>query len=237
MTMITPSYLGETIEYSSLHACRSTLEDPNLESISLRTRKRLRPNGLRNGTMTRVAHLLANFARRFEFSGEHMDRFAIFATLDARPGKEREVEAILKSAQALVAQEVGTKTWFAFRAGPATFGIFDTFASDDGLQVHLNGEIAKALFGSSRRVVRQAAPDSATGYICSETVRRPISALRLRISQGKSSAFIEVSQHTHDRAVSRSSRCVCDKAPQSDVSIRFGVFPEIGLFSTCTNPF
>ena len=31
MTMITPSYLGETIEYSSLHACRSTLEDPTLE--------------------------------------------------------------------------------------------------------------------------------------------------------------------------------------------------------------
>ena len=28
MTMTTPSYLGETIEYSSLHACRSTLEDP-----------------------------------------------------------------------------------------------------------------------------------------------------------------------------------------------------------------
>ena len=32
MTMITPSYLGETIEYSSLHACRSTLEDPTLEN-------------------------------------------------------------------------------------------------------------------------------------------------------------------------------------------------------------
>ena len=32
MTMITPSYLGETIEYSSLHACRSTLEDP-MESM------------------------------------------------------------------------------------------------------------------------------------------------------------------------------------------------------------
>ena len=31
MTMITPSYLGETIEYSSLHACRSTLEDPTAE--------------------------------------------------------------------------------------------------------------------------------------------------------------------------------------------------------------
>ena len=33
MTMITPSYLGETIEYSSLHACRSTLEDPTGNSI------------------------------------------------------------------------------------------------------------------------------------------------------------------------------------------------------------
>ena len=34
MTMITPSYLGETIEYSSLHACRSTLEDPTLGALA-----------------------------------------------------------------------------------------------------------------------------------------------------------------------------------------------------------
>ena len=34
MTMITPSYLGETIEYSSLHACRSTLEDPTPNHFS-----------------------------------------------------------------------------------------------------------------------------------------------------------------------------------------------------------
>ena len=33
MTMITPSYLGETIEYSSLHACRSTLEDPTFDPV------------------------------------------------------------------------------------------------------------------------------------------------------------------------------------------------------------
>ena len=35
MTMITPSYLGETIEYSSLHACRSTLEDPTTLGYAL----------------------------------------------------------------------------------------------------------------------------------------------------------------------------------------------------------
>ena len=34
MTMITPSYLGETIEYSSLHACRSTLEDPTMTPLT-----------------------------------------------------------------------------------------------------------------------------------------------------------------------------------------------------------
>ena len=37
MTMITPSYLGETIEYSSLHACRSTLEDPTVAQPSTLT--------------------------------------------------------------------------------------------------------------------------------------------------------------------------------------------------------
>jgi quinol monooxygenase YgiN len=81
-----------------------------------------------------------------------MDRFAILATLEARPGKEREVEAFLTSAQALVAQEVGTTTWFAFRAGPATFGIFDTFTSQAGLQAHLNGEIAKTLFAKAEEL-------------------------------------------------------------------------------------
>ena len=41
MTMITPSYLGETIEYSSLHACRSTLEDPTqqIEEIDASQRR------------------------------------------------------------------------------------------------------------------------------------------------------------------------------------------------------
>ena len=46
MTMITPSYLGETIEYSSLHACRSTLEDPTASCSSSRLRMRSRRDGL-----------------------------------------------------------------------------------------------------------------------------------------------------------------------------------------------
>ena len=42
MTMITPSYLGETIEYSSLHACRSTLEDPTPEEMKAISNEYLR---------------------------------------------------------------------------------------------------------------------------------------------------------------------------------------------------
>jgi quinol monooxygenase YgiN len=84
--------------------------------------------------------------------GEDMDRFAISATLEARPGKESEVEEFLKSAQPLVVQEVGTTTWFAFRIGPATFGIFDTFVNETGLQAHLNGAIAKALFAKAEEL-------------------------------------------------------------------------------------
>jgi len=74
-----------------------------------------------------------------------MDRFAILATLEARPGKEGEAEEFLKSAQPLAMQEAGTTTWFAFRVGPATFGIFDTFA-------HLNGAIAKTLFAKAEEL-------------------------------------------------------------------------------------
>ena len=53
MTMITPSYLGETIEYSSLHACRSTLEDP-IHEVPLTVEK---PDPHRD---TRMARKLAN---------------------------------------------------------------------------------------------------------------------------------------------------------------------------------
>jgi hypothetical protein len=35
--------------------------------------------------------------------------------------------------------------WFAFRAGPTTFGIFDAFGTDDGRQAHLSGQVAQAL--------------------------------------------------------------------------------------------
>ena len=75
-----------------------------------------------------------------------MNKFGILATLQARPGKETQVETFLQSAGPLVEAETGTTTWFAFRTGPATFGIFDTFGNEEGRAAHVNGEVAKALF-------------------------------------------------------------------------------------------
>ncbi len=70
---------------------------------------------------------------------------ALLVTLEAQPGKEDEVASFLESGLSLVEREPGTITWYAFRQGQTTFGIFDTFSSDDGRQAHLSGEVAKAL--------------------------------------------------------------------------------------------
>ena len=63
MTMITPSYLGETIEYSSLHACRSTLEDPTLKGAELavwagQSVALVAPSGAGKSTLLHIAGLL-----------------------------------------------------------------------------------------------------------------------------------------------------------------------------------
>ena len=81
-----------------------------------------------------------------------MNRFGILATLQARPGKEAEVEQFLRSAQPLVEVETGTTAWFAFRIEPATFGIFDTFRDEEGRSAHINGEVAKALFARAEEL-------------------------------------------------------------------------------------
>lgn len=81
-----------------------------------------------------------------------MNKFGILATLQARPGREADVERFLSSARPLVEAETGTTTWFVFRIGPATFGIFDTFKGEEGRSAHVNGEVAKALFARAEEL-------------------------------------------------------------------------------------
>src|SRR3977135_3631078 len=70
---------------------------------------------------------------------------ALLVRLEAKPGKEAEVEAFLKGGLAIVEGEPATTTWFAIRLGPSTFGIFDAFPDEAGRQAHLSGQVAAAL--------------------------------------------------------------------------------------------
>ena len=65
--------------------------------------------------------------------------------LEAKPGRERDVEDFLKIGLSMVLDEPGTLEWFAIRLGPTTFGIFDAFPDDDALEAHLSGQLAAAL--------------------------------------------------------------------------------------------
>lgn len=96
-----------------------------------------------------------------------MSKFGLLATLQARPGKEAEVEAFLKSAVPLVQAEAGTTTWHAFKIGPTTFGILDTFEDEQGRTAHIDGEVAKALFARAEELF-VTSPDIKTIDILAE---------------------------------------------------------------------
>jgi quinol monooxygenase YgiN len=78
-----------------------------------------------------------------------MEKFAILATVEAKPGKESEVLEFLKSALPLAEGEPGTIRWYALKMGPSTFGIFDTFETEEGRKAHLDGPIAAALMANA----------------------------------------------------------------------------------------
>lgn len=65
--------------------------------------------------------------------------------LEAKPGKESEVEKFIRDGLPIVQEEPATTAWFGVRMGPSTFGIFDTFPDESGRQAHLSGRVAAAL--------------------------------------------------------------------------------------------
>jgi quinol monooxygenase YgiN len=74
-----------------------------------------------------------------------MVKFGLLATLEARPGKGEELAAFLKQGRALAAAEEGTVTWYAFKLSDTTYGVFDSFETEDARQAHLEGEIPRAI--------------------------------------------------------------------------------------------
>ena len=69
----------------------------------------------------------------------------VYVRLEAREGKEAEVESFLASALDLVNEEIDTPIWFAVKFGPSSFAIFDVFESSNAREDHLGGKVAAAL--------------------------------------------------------------------------------------------
>lgn len=73
----------------------------------------------------------------------------LLVQVEAKPGKEKDVEQFLHDGLGLVQQEPATIAWFAIKMGPSTYGIFDVFPDDAGRQAHLQGQVGTALMARS----------------------------------------------------------------------------------------
>lgn len=78
-----------------------------------------------------------------------MVNVGLLVLLEARPGKEDEVEAFLREGLPVVRDEPATTAWFAIRLGPGKFGIFDVFPDEAGRRAHLSGPVAEALMAKA----------------------------------------------------------------------------------------
>lgn len=84
-----------------------------------------------------------------------MIKVALFVRLEAKAGKEGDLEKFLEAGLTMANQEATTPLWFALRLGPSTFGIFDAFSDEDGRQAHLTGPIAQALMANAPELLAQ----------------------------------------------------------------------------------
>ena len=82
-----------------------------------------------------------------------MEKVALLAWLQAKPGMEQELADFLKSALPLAEAEMDTVSWYAWQIDDSIFGIFDTFEAGEGREAHLNGKIAAALMANADRLL------------------------------------------------------------------------------------
>jgi quinol monooxygenase YgiN len=84
-----------------------------------------------------------------------MVNVALFVRLEAKPGKEADVEKFLRAGLPIVQEEPATTVWFALRLGPSTFAIYDAFPDESGRQAHLSGRVAAALMEKASDLLAQ----------------------------------------------------------------------------------
>jgi quinol monooxygenase YgiN len=84
-----------------------------------------------------------------------MVKVALLVRLEAKPGRQGDVENFLRGGLPLVQAEPATTAWFGIRLGPSTFGIFDAFPDEAGRNAHLSGRVAAALMENASELLAQ----------------------------------------------------------------------------------
>jgi quinol monooxygenase YgiN len=85
-----------------------------------------------------------------------MAKYALYVSLKAKPGKEKDVESFLKQGAEMAKKEAGTVSWFGLHEDEGLYSVFDTFNDEAGRDAHLNGEIAKALMAKASELFADA---------------------------------------------------------------------------------
>lgn len=85
-----------------------------------------------------------------------MAKYALYVSMKAKPGKEKDVEAFLKQGAEMSKKEAGTVSWFGLKEDESHYSVFDTFNDEAGRDAHLNGEIAKALIANAETLFSEA---------------------------------------------------------------------------------
>ena len=98
-------------------------------------------------------------------------KFALWVRLEAKSGKEADVESFLLNGLSIVQDEPSTITWYAVKLGPSTFGIFDTFLDEPGRQAHLSGRVAALLKAEGLDLLAQPPSIEKVGIIAAKLPR------------------------------------------------------------------
>jgi hypothetical protein len=75
----------------------------------------------------------------------HMTNVALWVQLEAKKGKEAEVERFLRDGLTIVNNEAETITWYALKLGPTSYAIFDTFSDNKAGKLTWQARLQKHL--------------------------------------------------------------------------------------------
>ena len=88
-----------------------------------------------------------------------MAKYALYVSLKAKPGKEKDVEAFLKQGAEMAKKEAGTVNWYGLKEGEGSYSVFDTFNDEAGTGRSPERRDCEGADGEGERVVCRSAAD------------------------------------------------------------------------------